>query len=103
MPLTCAQQIQALLAFFDESVRAGTLVGTGPGKSGVHRLAAFRNLLVTVQFTLEQKNYGTAAALLRAAVFKSDGQCRPGDFVSGPAVAELQIRLQQLMEALKKQ
>lgn len=100
VPLTCEQQIQAILAFFDESVAAGTLSGVGWGRSAVHRLQAVRYLLLTSQAFIEQKNYGMAAATLKVVLLKIDGQNRPGDFVAGPAAAEFETQIRILLEDL---
>lgn len=102
VPLTCAQQIQAILTFFDESAAAGTLKGTGWGKSAVHRLTAVRYLLEAAKTFIEQKNYGTAAVTLKAVLLKIDGRNWPSDFVTGPAAEELQVKILLLLEDLKK-
>jgi hypothetical protein len=101
VPLACAQQIQAIVTFFDESVAAGTLTGIGWGRSAVYRLQALRYLLLTAQAFIEQKNYGMAEAALKAVLLKIDGQSRPGDFAAGPAAAELEARIRLLLEDLK--
>lgn len=99
--LTPAQQIEAILAFFDGAVQDGTLVGQGPGKFAAWRLATLRHMLLTAQFLIERGQYNAAAQMLRAVKMKADGECWHGDFVTGSAVPELIEKVSALMEDLK--
>jgi len=101
--LTCSQQMEAILAFFDESVSQGTLFGQGHGKAALCRVEAVRQLLKTAQVLIERQRCEMAALTLKAVLLKVDGEGRPGDFVCGPAVGQLESKIRRLIEDLKKQ
>lgn len=101
--LTCGQQMEAILAFFDESVKQGTLFGQGYGKLALCRVETVRQLLKTAQVLIEGRHYEIAALTLKTVLLKIDGKGRPGDFVCGPAVEQLESKVRRLIEDLKKQ
>jgi CSLREA domain-containing protein len=99
-PPTPGDQIREILDFFDESVAAGELVGTGGGKSSLRRLRTFRMLLQVAAIAIERGSERAACALARTAERLSDGKRRPPDFVEGPAADELARLLGELQESL---
>jgi len=73
-----ALQIAAILAFFDQSVGAGDLAGSGQGNSAAGRLGALRNMLATAS---EQIGAGTPWAYFYKDLCASPGVCdcpKPG-------------------------
>lgn len=101
--LTPAQQIKSILEFFDRSVREGKLVGQGPRLLAALRLASLRQMIVTAQILIDRQQNSAAFLMLKAVKIKIDGECRPGDFVTGAAVGELKEKVSALMEDLKQQ
>jgi CSLREA domain-containing protein len=97
-PPTPRDDIFEILAFFEESVAAGDLVGAGRGHSAPHQLFAFRGLLWLAAFSIERGSERSACALLRNAEKFSDGE--GPDLVEGPAAPELAERLDALQESL---
>jgi len=81
---TCA----TIGAFFNEAVAAGTLTGSGPGRSAGGRLRAMENMMAEACANIEAGNLDAACALLDAALQKCDGS--DPDFVVGEALAELE-------------
>ena len=90
--------IQAILDFFDASVAAGTLDGTGPNARTrkAHR-KVFRFILVAAGTLIEGGYYDKACPALERSFIRSDGLLRPKDFVQGDARAELNGMIGQLM------
>jgi hypothetical protein len=101
--LTPAQQIAAILTFFDGAVQDGTLVGQGPGKSAAWRLATLRHMLVSAQYLIERHQYSAAAQMLKAVQMKADGEYWPGDLVTGSAAGELRNKVSALILVLRNQ
>jgi hypothetical protein len=97
------QSAAAILAFFDASVQAGELAGSGPGNgsSGASRLAALHNMLVTAHDLIEGQYFDSACDQLWQAHRRVDGDPRPPDFAQGMAAPELASRIQALMTALE--
>jgi hypothetical protein len=93
--------IEEVLAFFDESVADGSLVGNRPGKSAVHKLNALRNMLVETSYLIDEGDYEGACDQLYSAYKHCDGQLRPKDFVQGSAVWELANKIWYLMMDLE--
>ena len=95
-----AQQITDILAFFDSSVAAGTLQGTGSGGVAAARLVALRLELVASRVLIQLGLVPQACALLADARNRTDGQPNPSDLVRGPAAAELRQRIETLRTTL---
>ncbi len=95
-----SERIAQILAFFDESVEGGTLVGDGPGRSAQNRLDALRNMLEEAARRIEDGFYDEARAQLTDVYKKCDGQSPPPDFVAGDATSELAEMIQELIAAL---
>ena len=89
--------IEDVLAFFDASVEAGRLTGTGkmPVTFEPH-LNNFKRMLLLVGKHIDEGNVAAACNLLEWAYVRSDGQMMPPDFVQGDAVVELSGMILQL-------
>lgn len=101
--LTCAQQIEAILAFVDASIEDGTLEGVGWGRWAKWQLDVLENMLKTAQYLIERDRFDMAAQMLKAVQLKTDSQGRPRDFVTGDAVPELNEKVSALIKDLKNQ
>jgi hypothetical protein len=89
-----------ILVFFDASVTAGTLVGSGPGGSGPGRLTALRNMLEAAGDLIDAGQAEKACNQLLDAVLRIDGVSPPPDFVAGTAVPELATQVQTLRTSM---
>ena len=98
--VTPADQIAAILTFFEAAVEAGTLEGSGPGKSAPHRLNAIRNMLMETRVLIEMQSFDEAYMQVSQALQKTDGELRPPDFIKGPAAAALAAMLEELTGSL---
>lgn len=87
--------VAEILAFFDESVAAGTLYGDGPGSSADGRRGALRNKIKAAGDLLESGE--NACGQLLDAHQRCDGLPRPPDFVAGPAAGTLAEMILTLM------
>ena len=81
-------------------VAAGTLVGSGPGGSASGRLNAFQNMLNAADDHIEDGNYALACEQLQDARNRADGIHPPPDFVTGPARAEVEAMIAEVMTEL---
>jgi len=121
--MTPAEQIAALIEFFDQSVRAGDIKGAVPrrckkarfrgfrdrdddevkseGRRGTVQLRTFRRRLEFVQRSVDREKNRWASMQLRWLSRRIDGQRRPHDWVQGPAVPELAERINQLLQTLE--
>ena len=93
-------QIAELLSFFDASVDAGTLRGSGHGSSEAGRLKALRNMIQAASDFINQANLAQACQQLRDVLDRIDGLPRPPDFAAGTAVEEIRTRITELRTAL---
>ena len=94
------EQIANILAFFDESVIAGTLEGKGPGKSALKRLFVFRKSIETASKLIERGRIRAACGLLWIAYRQCDGERMPPDFIKGAATPELNTMILELIGSL---
>lgn len=94
------QQIAGILAFFDSSVTAGTLQGSGQGNSATGRRGALRNMLEAAGDLIRRGLIADACQQLADARDRTDGLPQPPDFVQGSAAPELKARIQVLRERL---
>lgn len=95
--------IAEILAFIDESVANGSLVGTGPGKSAVRRLNALRNQIEAAGDLIEDGLIEEACHQLMVAYTRADGLVPPGnppDFVAGYAASDLAVMIMNLRISL---
>lgn len=86
--------VEDILSFFDSSVADGSLVGAGPGKSGMHRINALRNMLLEAHYLLTEGYVEDACDQLHSACKRCD------DFVQGTAQYGLKMMILDLMEEL---
>ena len=98
LDVVCEPTIEIILNFFDQAVTAGTLFGSGPGKSADGRLYALRSMLVAAKELIDSGNMEEACGQLKAAYKKCDGD-KP-DFVDGAAAPELSEKILELMVEL---
>ena len=89
-----------LIEFVEASADAGTLAGNGPGGSAGGRLKAFRNMLNAANDLIEDGEYTLACAQLQDAKDRADGVHPPPDFVAGPARAEVEAMIVEVMAEL---
>lgn len=94
------QQITDTLNFFDSSVNAGTLAGSGPGTSGINRRNALRNMIEAAGDLIQQNRIGEACTQLLDALNRTDGNPKPPDFVTGSAAPPLMQMLQSIRTSL---
>lgn len=94
------QQIAEILAFFDASVAAGTLTGSGNGNSASGRRKALRNMIEAAGDLIREGRIEDACRQLADAANRTDGAPQPPDFVEGPAAAELRTRIELLRSTL---
>jgi hypothetical protein len=92
--------IADILAFFDESVADGTLVGNGPGKSADGRRNALRNMIEAAGDLIEDGAIEEAWQQLLDAYQRCDGLDRPPEFVAGTAAPTLAGMILDLIAAL---
>jgi uncharacterized repeat protein (TIGR02543 family) len=93
--------VELILIFIKEAVDEGTLTGSGPGNSASGRLGAFINMMEAVENLIQKGKTGEALQKLEDIYAKMDGEPRPPDFISGPAVIERTEQIQRLMASLK--
>jgi hypothetical protein len=91
-----ADLIDSVEAYVDD----GTLMGNGPGGSASGRLKAFRNMLNAANDHIEDGNYALACEQLQDAKDRVDGFHPPPDFVVGPARAEVEAMIAEVMAEL---
>ena len=99
--VTPCQQIKTMIAFYDESVRNGTIQGVGRGKCAKANVYAIKEVLKVTNALIRCERKYSAIATLKELDKFTDGQSRPGDLVTGPAVPELNARIEKLLETLK--
>ena len=97
---TPEEQIAAIIEFVEDSVADGTLQGDGPGKSADNRLRALQNMLDRAQELIDEGLIEEAIHQLESVYKKTDGQERPGDFVTGDAAADLAEMILELLNTL---
>ncbi len=95
--VTPTEQIGALLDFIEKSVAAGSLVGSGPGRSGEHRLGALLNMIEAAYGLVDAGHTDGACSQLSAVLWRTDGLSFPPDFVEGEAVTEVAERVRTLL------
>jgi len=95
------EQIDSIIAFYDESVGNGTIQGVGPGHSSQAHVKALRNALLCTKFLI-QGGYERYAIMALVEIEKlTDGKPRPNDFITGSAVAELNAKIDTLITTLR--
>ncbi len=100
VPATVLSQMDGILAFFDASVAANTLVGAGPGKSADGRLGALRNMIEEARRLILEGYVADACDQLQDALNRVDGDPHIPDFAAGAAAGELAARLDGVLDVL---
>jgi len=95
-----AEQIVAILAFFDKSAADGSLEGAGPGRSAAGRLGALRNMIESAGEDIGLGDIAGACGTLEDALDRTDGLSPPPDFATGLAATELALQITTLRESL---
>jgi hypothetical protein len=91
--------VDAILAFFDKSVDAGTIYGRGRKPClADHRLRSLREMLETAKCLLEADEMKAACNMLKSAFNHCDSEPKPKDSVEGDAVPEFADKILELME-----
>ncbi len=99
--LSPSEWMTRILAFFDESVEAGTLEGRGRRSwLAKCRLRFMRRVLKMAKRFIERDRTKVACYLLKRAYKRCDGERRPWDFVYGEATAELASMIQAARESM---
>lgn len=96
----CAYPIERILDFIEDSVEAGTLSGSGPGRSAQGRLGALINMIEAAGNLIDAELIADACWQLQDAYNRTDGNSPPPDFVAGPAAAELASKIEVLRTTL---
>jgi hypothetical protein len=94
--------LERILQFYDASVMAKTLQGTGKGRadSAVRRLQALRGMLQEADKQLQKGHVERACNTLNGVYRKIDGRGRPDsapDFAAGEALPELADMVDSVM------
>lgn len=95
------EQIQDIIAFYDQCVADGTILGYGPGNSPAKRVKAMRCMLMASSHLIQGGYYHLALFTLQAVEKLSDGQRCPQDFIVGENVAPFNTQVNLLIEDLQ--
>ena len=105
---TPLEMLDALIAFVDESVASGALVGLGPRgtdyQSAPYRLLLFTRALDRAADKLTNGDVAAACDALNIAQLHSDGGfpfTPPPDFIAGEASADVNARINAIMIAME--
>jgi hypothetical protein len=94
-------QIQSMIVFYEESIQNGTIQGVGHGKSAKTHVMAVKEVLWVIKKLIRSDHKHSSIAALKELDKFTDGKSRPSDWITGPAVAELNARIDTLLAALK--
>ena len=86
-----------ILSFFDDSVEAGTLEGTGPGRSDEAYINALRHMILLAAKLIADDLADVACQQLDFVYDRCDGESSPPDFVKGQDAPVLNAMILQLM------
>lgn len=78
-----------VVAFFEDAVASGTIVGVGNGNSGKNRLKKFGNMLHSTVDLIKAGDTEGACELLMDTMERADGETPPADYVTGEDVPKL--------------
>ena len=95
-----AEQIADILAFYDDAIAQGTLVGTGRRRAARRRPRALRHKLVAIGRRIRHERLNRACRQLFRLSRRIDGVSPPPDFVQGPALGELAAKVRTLSDTL---
>ncbi len=99
--VTPYEQIKAMIAFYDESVQNGTILGVGKSKCAKVNVYAIKETLKITKALIHCQRNRCAIGVLKELDKFTDGKSKPADLVTGSAVAELNARIKTLLETLK--
>jgi hypothetical protein len=91
------EQVDGTLRFIDYAIEIGVLDGSGPGKSSNGRMGALINMIENAGTLIDNGLTNLACELLLDTIKKTDGLIPPPDFVTGPAAAELEQLIQNML------
>lgn len=94
-------KIEDLVAQFNQGVAAGSIIGSGPGKSANGRLKAVGNMLMAAQREIVDGNTTAACRQLDDIYHVMDGVKNPPDFVEGSGVSTLSADVVSLERSLQ--
>ena len=94
------EQVDGTLRVIDYAIENGTLEGSGPGTSSNGRLGSLINMIENAGALFDNGFTSRACMQLRSAQQKTDGQTPPPDFVTGPAAAELEQLIQDMLDSM---
>jgi len=100
--VTPVDQIKALITFYEESVRNGSIQGVGKDKCAKMHLAEVKEVLKMTEFLLLYERNRCAAGTLKVLIKFTDGNPKPKDIITGSAVPELNTRILALLESVKE-
>jgi hypothetical protein len=96
-----APTIDGVIAYYQEALADGTLLGSGPAASGDRRRNALLAMLEEARAMIEsEQDAGDICGQLTQVLRRTDGVSRPPDFVDGPAAPTLAQRVASLMSEL---
>jgi hypothetical protein len=98
---TSLEQINAIIAFYDNAIKTKTLYGIGPGKSAKAHQNAVRTMLVCSKHLIQGKYQKLALLALYEVDKTTNGRGRPKDCLEGPAKAELNAKVKTLIKTIK--
>lgn len=103
LPLTSESKLtlDSILNFFDQSVKAGTLIGEGSGNSANGRLNSLRDMLKLTGALIAVGDIEDACEQSKAALGKCENDPSQSDFVSGSAATGLYDMVVDLRTELK--
>ncbi len=90
-------QIMKIIDFIESSIKDGTLYGEKKGNGAEKKLNKFKQMLVDIQYLIWDGNIADACQELNDAYKRADGIKPPADYVSGPAVTELENMIDVLI------
>ncbi len=96
-----SEQIQEIIAFYNQSIAEGTIVGYGPWNLPERRVKALRCMLVAAGHLINGGYYRLATITLEAVDKLSDGKKCPQDFIVGENVAPFNTMVNTLIEDLE--
>jgi hypothetical protein len=98
---TPLEQIEDIIDFFDDGIASGSLSGIGIiRKVAANREKAFSNMLLQVEYLIENGYTEEACDQLNAVYNKVDGKLLPLDFIGGSAAPELASEINALIQDL---
>jgi hypothetical protein len=94
------EQIIAMIAFYDESVQNGTIQGVGRGNCAKNNVKMIKEALKITKTLIRCQYKHFAIAALKELDKFTDGKSKPSDLITGSAVAELNTRIDTLLQSL---